>query len=355
MSLFRGKSISVEIYGESHAEKIGVSVTGFPEVKLDEDKLSSFLERRKASGGVFSTSRKEQDLPEFTGLKDDGVLGGSFIAEIKNTNKRSSDYEELYGKPRPSHADYCAHVKDGTLDFSGGGRFSGRMTAPLCVAGGVALQFLEGELGVKISAYLSSVGSVCGRSYKTERLSSSEIVLLREGSIPSLSNKDEMIAEIAGNKAEGDSIGAVVECVIEGVSAGLGDNLFSGLEGKIASLVYAIPGVKGVEFGAGFGIARLTGSEANDELYYDGDAVRTRTNNAGGINGGISNGEQITLAVAFRPTPSIAKRQSTVDLVNECNTEIEIKGRHDACIAVRAVPCVESAVALALLDEILSR
>ncbi len=352
MSLFNGKNIKVEIYGESHAKEIGVKCYGFPSFKINEENLLAFLSRRKASNGVFSTARKESDTPIFVGLQN-GVIASDFTAKIINENVRSGDYNNLYGKPRPSHADYAWFKKDGTLNYSGGGRFSGRLTAPLCIAGGIAKQYLESK-GVFISAYISKIGTVKGLSYKDKKLTDNEILNLRkDGDFPSLSNKQEMLNEIINAKSEGDSVGGIVECVVSGLSAGLGDNLFGGLEGKISYLLYSIPAVKGVEFGLGFALSEMKGSLSNDALIYNGEEVEFLSNNMGGINGGISNGEQITMAVAFKPTPSIYKEQQTVDLVNKTNTKIKIEGRHDSVIAVRAVPCVESAVALAILDEIL--
>lgn len=350
MSLFSGKRITVEIYGESHAEKIGVKVTGFPDFKIDFGALSAFTERRKAAGDLFSTARKEPDIPIFYGLDGDRVSGGKFTAEIVNTDVKSKDYSALYGRPRPSHADYAWHLKDGALDFSGGGRFSARLTAPLCVAGGVAKQYLE-KKGVRVESYVSSVGNAFGRSYKDGVLSIDEITALRQG-FPSLDKKEEMLAEIRNAKADGDSVGGTVECVVTGLS-GAGDNLFGGLEGKISALVFAVPAVKGVEFGDGFALSRMRGSAANDGLYYKDGKVAFYSDRAGGINGGIANGAPITLRVAFRPTPSISKPQKTVDLVKKENAEIVINGRHDACVVPRALPVVESAVALAILDEIL--
>ena len=352
MSTFNGKNIRVEIFGESHADKIGVNVKGFPAFHFDEEKLTQFLDRRKASGQVYSTSRVEADAPVFQGVKN-CQIDGDFSAVIYNVNKKSNDYAELIGKPRPSHADYAWYLKDGVTDFTGGGRFSGRMTAPLCVAGGIAKQYLE-TLGIKIYAYVKSVGNVNGRSYKDGEVAESELdSLANSNAFPSLSNADAMLNAIAATKAQGDSLGGVIECIVYGMKTGVGDCLFGGLEGKISSLVYAVPAVKGVEFGDGFNLAKLTGSVANDSYQYVDGRVTTIKNSAGGINGGISNGANITLSVAIRPTPSIAKEQSTVDLINKENTTIQIKGRHDACIVPRAVPCIESAVALAILDEIL--
>lgn len=350
MSLFSGKKLSIEIYGESHAEKIGVSVKGFPHFKFDEKELGEFLARRKATTDLYSTSRIEPDVPVFTGVKD-GEIKGEFTAEIFNVNKISKDYSALYGKPRPSHADYAWYLKDGALDFSGGGRFSARLTAPLCVAGGILKQYLK-TCGIEIESYVSSVGNVFSRSYKDGGLTAEEIRRLRDSGFPSLDKKDELIEEIKAAKSAGDSVGGTAECVIFGVK-GVGDNLFGGLEGKISSIVYAVPAVKGVEFGDGFDLSKMRGSVANDGLYIKDDEIGFYSNHAGGINGGIANGNSITFRVALRPTPSISLPQKTVDLVKRENTEIIINGRHDACVVPRALAVIESAAAIAVADEIL--
>ena len=350
MSVFNGKKLTIDIYGESHADKVGVLVKGCPHFRFDEQELKAFMARRKASGEVFSTSRTEADEPILSGVKN-GEVDGEFIAEIVNANRISKDYSALYGKPRPSHADYAWNLKDGALDFSGGGRFSARLTAPLCVVGGILKQYLKTR-GIEIESYISSVGKVFAASYKNNLLSAKEIRKLRDDGFPSLDKKEQLIEEIKNAKSVGDSVGGTVECVITGVK-GVGDNLFSGLEGKIASLIYAVPAVKGVEFGDGFDLSEMRGSVANDPLRIENGQVKIITNRAGGINGGIANGNPITLRVAFRPTPSISIPQRTVDLINKENTEIIINGRHDACVAVRALPAVESAVAIAIADEIL--
>ncbi len=351
MAIFKGKNISVEIYGESHAEKIGAKVLGLKPFTFCNDELLAFLKRRQANNFVFSTSRKEDDIPVFIGLENNTTTD-NFSIEIYNKNVKSNDYNELYGKPRPSHADYSAYLKDGTLDYRGGGRFSGRLTAPLCAVGGILKQYLE-KKGVYIHAYISQIGSVKGVSYKDKNLSREELLNSLDGEFPTLSNKDKMLDVIKERKEDLDSVGGVIECIVYGLSGGIGDNLFEGLEGKIASLAYSVPAVKGVEFGLGFSLSESFGSKANDELYYKDSKVEFKTNNSGGINGGISNGAPITLRVAIKPTPSIAKEQNTVDLVNKQNVKINIKGRHDSCIVPRAVPCIESAVAIALADEIM--
>ena len=350
MSIFKGDKLTVEIYGESHSEKIGAVVSGMPETTVDLENLSQFLDRRKANGGVFSTARTEKDEPVFSGLYN-GKIYGDYSFYIVNGNVKSKDYSDLFGKPRPSHADYAWHLKDGTLDFSGGGRFSGRMTAPLCVVGGICKQYLLSK-GIKICAYVSQTGNVIGKSYKDGELNYNDIIKERKGEYPSLSKKQEMLDEIAAAKKDGDSVGGRIECVIFGLNGGVGDNLFGGLEGKISSLIYSVPAVKGVEFGAGFDFIKGRGAEMNDGLYYKDGKVEFLSNNSGGINGGISNGAPVTIGVAMRPTPSIMKEQRTVDLVNKKDVKIKIGGRHDACILPRAVPCIESAVAIALTDII---
>ena len=350
MSTLKGKNLTVEIVGESHSPQMKLKVKGFPKFNFNQDKLNEFLLRRKASNSSFSTPRIESDQPVFTNVDGD-LIDGEFEVVIKNENVKSKDYGDLYGKPRPSHADYAWYLKDGVLDFSGGGRFSARLTAVYCVLGGLCKQYLENK-GIKIASYLQAVGKVQGKSYKDSELSYSEVVSLSQG-FPSLDNKQEMLNEIERAKSLGDSVGGIIETVVYGMPYGVGDNLFEGLEGKLSSLMFSVPAVKGVEFGLGFDMAKSFGSEVNDELYYDGGSVKLKSNNNGGINGGISNGFNLTMRVALKPTPSISKEQNTVDLVNRENVKIKIKGRHDACVAVRAVPCIESAVAIAILDEVL--
>ena len=342
MSKWKGERLSVEIYGTSHGEKIGVVGKGFPAFTVDEEELARFMKRRQGGQGMGSTPRKEEDKPEFLYVEN-----GDFEAVIYNKQQRSGDYNDLYGKPRPSHADYCSFIKDGTLDYRGGGRFSARLTAPVCIAGGIAKQILE-KKNIRVYAYLSAVGRVAGKSYK-DGVTEEEIKTM--AGFPSLTKGKEMTEEIENARMDGDSVGAVCECVVFGLPAGVGNDYFEGLEGDIARLLYAVPAVKGVEFGSGFELASMKGSQANDPFYYDGETVKTKTNHAGGINGGISNGMPLTMRIAFRPTPSIGKEQQTVDLIGKNNVTIKIAGRHDSCVAVRALPVVESMVCLALLDK----
>jgi chorismate synthase len=325
-----GKNIKVSIFGASHAPEIGVTVEGFPSGEaVDLQALQAFLERRAPGRDELSTARREPDAPEFlSGLTDGKTDGKPLKAVIRNKNARTGDYESIKDTPRPGHADYTARMKYGEdFDMAGGGPFSGRMTAPLCIAGGIALQILARK-GISIHAQVISAGGVSG-------------------------NEDVMRAAVAAAKAEGDSVGGIVECTAEGVPAGFGGPMFQGLESRIAEIVYGIPAVKGVDFGAGFSAAYMTGSECNDPFEFRDGRVVTTTNNCGGILGGISTGMPIVFRAAFKPTPSIAKEQQTVNLKTFENTTITVPGRHDPCIVFRAIPVVEAAAALAILDAML--
>lgn len=357
------KFLKLDIYGESHAPEIGVRIDGIPSgIELSLDCVNNLLERRRSHGEVWATPRKEGDEPVILAGLDrcDGgyvTTGDTIDVCIKNTNVRPKDYENISTVPRPSHADFAAYAKEGRI-ASGGGRFSGRMTAPLCIAGGIAQEILS-SLDIQICAYISQIGEATGKSYKTDKsvslfgLDRATQDRIKSSSFPLIDDSDgeALKNQILLASREGDSVGGVVECVVNGLEAGLlGDALFCGLEGKIASAVYAVPAVKGVEFGSGFDLAGMRGSTANDSFVIRDGRVATATNNSGGINGGISNGMPLTLRVAIKPTPSISKAQRSVDLADMTECELKIKGRHDACIVPRAVPCIESAVALALLD-----
>ncbi len=351
MSSSFGTKLKISIFGQSHGEAIGVVIDGFPAgFKVDMDGLAAFM-RRRAPGGAYATPRKEADAPRFiSGVVDGVTCGAPICAIIENTNTRSSDYAELKNRPRPAHADYTAQIKyGGNQDSAGGGHFSGRLTAPLCIAGGLCLQYLE-KKGISIGAHISSVGGVCDRSFADMK----DITFLTD-SFPVYDSaaKALMGAAIDSARAEGDSVGGTVECAVLGMPVGVGEPMFDGLENRIAQAIFAIPAVKGIEFGSGFEGAKLKGSENNDAFRYDDGKVVTVTNNHGGILGGISSGMPILFKVAIKPTPSIAKTQNSVDLTEKENCEINIKGRHDPCIVPRAVPCVEAACAIAITDLIL--
>ncbi len=351
MSSTYGEHIRIRIFGASHAPAIGVTVEGLPAgLRVDKERLQRFLDRRAPGRSAYSTPRKEPDTPEFLSGLTDGVTSGEpLTAVIRNTNQRSGDYAALALTPRPGHADYTAHVKyGGKLDMAGGGPFSGRMTAPLCIAGGICRQQLE-EMGVEILSRIVSVGTVTDEGELTASTA--------EKAFPTVCDAagENMKAAIAAAKAEGDSLGGVIECRVTGLPAGLGGPLFEGLESRIAAAVFGIPAVKGIEFGAGFAAAKMKGSENNDPFVIRDGKVVTETNCCGGILGGISSGMPLCFRVAMKPTPSIAKEQKTVNLETMEETTIQIGGRHDPCVVPRAVPCVEAAAALAVYDAYLAR
>ena len=328
MNGFYGECLRLEIFGQSHAESVGMTLEGVPAgACVDLDALMRFLQRRAPGRSEYATARREADVPEFTsGLRGGVTDGAPITAVIRNTDVREHDYDALRTVPRPGHADYSAWLRYGSIP-TGGGEFSGRMTAPLCVAGVICMQLLESE-GVSIRARIAEIGGAC--------------------------DENEMRDKIMQAKAEGDSVGGVIECIAEGIPAGLGGALFGGMESRISAAVFGIPAVKGIEFGAGFAAARMRGSENNDEFCINDGRIETRSNNCGGILGGITDGMPLVFRAAFKPTPSIARRQRTVDLAAMRETTIEIAGRHDPCIVPRAVPCVEAAAAVVLYDILCS-
>ena len=368
-----GDNLKLTIFGASHDPEIGMTLEGVPANEtIDADELQRFLSRRAPGRNAYSTSRHEADIPEFRSGLADGVTDGKPItAVIRNTNAHSKDYDELKYIPRPGHADYTAAVKYfGTLNMAGGGPFSGRMTAPLCIAGGIAKQLLEKQ-GITITARIKSIAGIeDGGSFEdclggrintaeTDTMAAAERLEtpLSEKDFPVLDDKqgEKMKEAILNAKAEGDSAGGIVECAVFGLPAGLGGPLFDGMEGRIAKWVFGIPAVKGIEFGAGFRAAALKGSENNDPFTVSNGTVRTKTNHAGGILGGITDGMPLVFRAAFKPTPSIGKVQQSVDLRTLEETVLEVQGRHDPCIVPRAVPVVEAAAALAVYDALLER
>ena len=351
MSSSIGENLRLTVFGQSHGPAVGMTLEGVPAGQaLDLDRLRAFLLRRAPGRSEYATTRREADEPEFlSGLRENVTCGVPITAVIRNTDTRSGDYASLRSVPRPGHADYTAEIKYfGFQDAAGGGHFSGRLTAPLCVAGGICLQLLEKE-GICVISRIASVGEVHDRG---ELLSSTA-----GKAFPTVDEERgaAMRALIAEVKAGGDSVGGVVECAVLGLPAGLGDPIFGGMENRIAALCFGIPAVKGIEFGAGFSAARGLGSEMNDEFYLESGEVRTRTNHAGGILGGITDGMPLTFRLAFKPTPSIGLEQRSVDLRSREETTLRVPGRHDPCIVPRAVPCVEAAAAIAVYDALLGR
>lgn len=356
MSSEFGKTLRISVFGQSHGKAIGVVMDGLPAGEaIDLDALNAFLARRKPGKGPLSTARKEADAPVFlSGLEDGVTCGFPLCAVIENGDQHSSDYDELRDKPRPGHADYTAWVKwGGAADMRGGGHFSGRLTAPLCIAGGIAKQLLA-RRGIYIGAHLSSVGAESDAPFPlcpARELFDS----VAHKSFPVLDDEagSRMQAAILEAKKEGDSLGGVIECAAIGFPAGLGAPMFDGLENRLASALFGIPAAKGLEFGAGFAAARSRGSWNNDPFTVEDGRIVTTSNHAGGILGGITTGMPVTFRLAIKPTPSISRPQRTVSLSGMEDTELVVRGRHDPCIAHRAVPVVEAVTAAVLLDILL--
>ena len=356
MSSEFGNLLKISVFGQSHGKAIGVVVDGLPAGEIiDLEELNAFLARRKPGKSPLSTARKESDAPVFlSGLENGITCGAPLCAVIENGDQHSSDYSELRDKPRPGHADYTAYVKwRDQADMRGGGHFSGRLTAPLCIAGGIARQILA-RRGVYVGAHLWSVGTERDTPFPL-RPTRELFEAVAAKPFPVLDDQagERMQSLILEARQAQDSVGGVIECAATGMPAGLGDPMFGGVENRLASALFGIPAVKGVEFGDGFAAARAHGSENNDPFIMEGGRVAAETNHAGGILGGITSGMPIVLRTAMKPTPSIARPQRTVSLSAGAGTELVIHGRHDPCIAHRAVPVVEAVTAAVLLDLLL--
>ena len=356
MSSHWGNCLHISIFGQSHAPAIGVTLDNLPAGQpIDLEALHAFLARRAPGRGPTSTPRKEADQPEILCGLVNGFTGGAPLsAVIRNTNTRSQDYENLRDMPRPGHADYTAQIKyRGFQDLAGGGHFSGRLTAPLCIAGGICLQILKRQ-GVTVHAHIQRIGRVEDRPF--DPLGEGDLGFLPKMPLPVLRPEaaSAMEAEVLSARQAGDSVGGVVECMVQGLPAGVGSPMLESLESRIAGLLFGIPAVKGVEFGEGFRGAGLRGSENNDAFRAEGGEVRTASNHAGGVLGGITTGMPLVLRAAFKPTPSIGRRQETVSLSRLENAELTVQGRHDPCVAHRAVPVVEAVTAAVLLDMLMA-
>ncbi len=353
MSSTYGQIIKLSIFGQSHGTAIGMTLDGIPAgLPVDLEQLQAFLSRRAPGQNDHSTSRREPDIPEFlAGVLNGYTCGSPIAAVIHNTNTRSVDYQDLTDQPRPGHADYPAQVKyGGYQDAAGGGHFSGRLTAPVCIAGGLCKQWLAAE-GIQVGAHIASIADIVDTPFSAVAPQLDQV----QQDFPVMSKHagDIMRGIIRDAKADRDSVGGVVECAVTGLPIGLGEPMFGGMEGRIAQIIYGIPAVKGVEFGDGFRCTQLRGSENNDPYTVVGNRLRTVTNHAGGILGGITNGMPLVFRAAFKPTPSISKPQQTVSLSRSSQQELVVKGRHDPCIVPRAVPVVEAAAAIAVFDALL--
>lgn len=353
MSATWGNKIKFSIFGESHGVAIGGVIDGIRAgVKVDFETIDTQMKRRNHRA-FYSTPRDEKDAYEILSGVRDGVTTGAPIGfMIRNKEQNSSDYVNLNNTPRPGHADYPASVKhNGFNDYRGGGHFSGRITAPLTFAGSLARQILE-EKGVYIAAHIYSVGNAISKSILENPITPEMAKKLQQMEFPVLSEEvgAMMEEEIKKYQSQGDSVGGIVECAVYGMDAGIGSPFFDSVESNLAHMMFSIPAVKGIEFGKGFEISQMNGCNANDSYRMKDGKVVCRTNNNGGILGGITNGMPIVFRVAIKPTPSVFKTQDTVNLAEGTDTDITLKGRHDACIVPRALAVVEAASALCLLD-----
>ena len=350
-----GSHYRCSVFGESHGEMIGVEIDGMPPGEaIDEAELARFMARRAPGSSKLTTQRKEADAVHLaTGMMNGVTTGFPLLAYILNTNQRSKDYSNLLDHPRPSHADYTAYVHyKGFADMRGGGHFSGRLTAPLCIAGGIAKQILR-RRGIYIGAQLLQVADVCGNAFDPINVDAATLEGMAEYAFPALAEAESMQEAIACAARDGDSVGAIVQGAAIGVPVGLGGPMFDGVENRLAQALFGIPGGKGIDFGAGFDSVSMRGSAHNDPFAMKDGRITPVTNHAGGILGGITSGAPITVRLAMKPTASIAIEQQTVSLSKEIDESLVITGRHDPCIAIRAVPVVEAVMAIVLLDLLL--
>ncbi len=354
MSSQIGKKITVSIFGESHGPAIGMIMDNPPAgLKIDNDYILEQNARRAPGNDPTSTPRKEADMPEFlSGIKDGVTTGAPLTAIIRNTNTKSVDYESLMRNPRPSHSDYAAYIHyNGHNDIAGGGHFSGRLTAPIVTAGSILRLYLK-EKGIEIGGHICQIGNVRDERFDPVNIAKNKLICLSKSNFALLDPcvETKMRAQVEAARMDNDSVGGAVEIAITGLPAGLGGPMFDGVENIIAKAVFGIPAVKGIEFGAGFDFAEMRGSQANDQMYYEGDQVKCSSNNCGGITGGITNSMPIIFRVALKPTPSISKEQQTVDLITRTTSTLTIHGRHDPCIVPRALPAIEAVTAIAIAN-----
>lgn len=357
-SCFNG-GINISLFGESHGKGIGVVLDNLPSgVSINLNRVGEFMARRAPKKDGTSTMRNEKDIPEIlSGLYEGKTTGTPLAAVIFNQDQHSNDYDNISHIARPAHADYTGYLRyNGANDPRGGGHFSGRLTAPLCFAGAVCGQILE-NYGITTGAHIRSIKGVSDEPFDPVKVTREQLESVKKAPFPTLleSAEKEMRELINSARTAQDSVGGIVECAAVGVPAGIGSPMMDGLENVISRLVFAIPAVKGIEFGNGFACAELFGSENNDEFSIENGKIVTTTNNHGGILGGISSGMPIIFQVAFKATPSISRKQKSVDFKSMTEEELVIKGRHDPCVVPRAVPCVEAALNIALLSAMLEQ
>lgn len=367
LSSIWGENIKISVFGESHGTCVGVVIDGLPAgIPLDTDKINREMARRRPGQDIYSTQRKETDRVEIlTGFFNGYTTGAPLCGIIQNKDRRSVDYEDIKNIMRPSHADYTGFIRyKGFADYRGGGHFSGRLTAPVVFAGAVANQYLE-QKGITIGTHLLRIGKIQDEYLDAVNISSEQLLNFRSMRFPVISSQsaDKMKEEIDAARMDCDSVGGILETAIINLPAGIGSPMFKSVESRIAAFAFSIPAVKGIEFGSGFNLASMRGSEANDEFYiskkYEGNSEkkipRTKSNHSGGINGGITNGMPVVFRTCIKPTSTISKPQHTFNINTMEETEHVFKGRHDPCIAVRAVPVIDAACALVIMDLLLER
>ena len=357
MSYSFGKNFKVTLFGQSHSEEIGIVIDGISAgYKINKDLIRKNLERRRPGKNKFSTARKEDDDFKIVSGEVEGITcGAPLCALIENKDQRSKDYDNLKDRPRPSHADYPAYVKfKGFNDIRGGGQFSARITAPIVIAGSIAEDLLLNR-GIKIYSRIKSIGQASDIDLNLNDIGEEKLCDLKNEDFPVFQNeaREKMQEEILKAKEEGDSIGGIVETFILNMPKGIGEPFFDSLESVISHAVFSVPGIRGIEFGSGFEAAKMHGSSHNDEYYYENGEVKTRTNNHGGIIGGLSSGMPIIFRAAVKPTSSIAKAQNTISLKDKKNVNLKIIGRHDPSIVPRALVAIEMITALAILDLVM--
>lgn len=354
MSSVWGNNIKLSIFGESHGTAIGINIDGLPPgIELDLEDIKFEMHRRAPGKDKISTTRNEKDeFQILSGYFNNKTTGTPLCIMINNNDNRSKDYEKTKDIPRPGHADFTGNIKYlGHNDFRGGGHFSGRITAPLVFAGAIAKQILKSK-NIIIGSHIKSIGQISEESFNQIKIAPELLDELRNKKFPTIDNDKalEMEKLILKAKEELDSVGGIIEVGVLNPLLGLGSPFFDSMESRLSHMIFSIPGVKGIEFGEGFGITQMKGSRANDEFYYEEGVIKTYTNNNGGILGGITNGMPIIFRVALKPTPSISKTQRSIEMVKKENVELNVVGRHDPCIVVRAIPVVEAATAVVILD-----
>ena len=352
-----GNKLKVTVFGQSHAPAIGCVIDGLPAgFAPDMGRVAAFMARRAPGQNAWSTPRKESDTPEIlSGLVDGRTCGAPVAMVIRNGDQHSRDYSGLKRTPRPSHADYTAIIKYGeNYDIRGGGQFSGRLTAPLCFAGAFALQLLE-QRGVTVAAHIGQIENIVDTPPDFASVSREDLEVLLHKPFPVFDDTAgmNMRQAIEAARMEQDSVGGVIRCFVLGLPAGVGEPMFGGVENRLAAALFGIPAVRGVSFGTGFAAAGMRGSVHNDPFVMEDGRVRTRTNHAGGVLGGITSGMPLVVNIAVKPTASISREQETVDLETKESAPLVIHGRHDPCIVPRAVPVAEAVTALTVLDMML--